>query len=95
MGVEHSHQEAFFSGAGNHAGAKFAQNGKVKAGVRQFEPQSILPVNASANGIGCLVVGEVLAKLHEGDEGQALRRFTVVTDLRSEPVQGDSWCEFT
>jgi hypothetical protein len=74
---------------------KFAQNGKVKAGVRQFDPQSILPVNAPVNGIGCLAVGEVLAKLHEGDEGQTPRRFTVVTDLRSEPVQGDSWCEFT
>src|SRR2546430_12673799 len=40
--------------------AKLAQHGKVKAGVRQLQPQQILPVDARANSLRRLAIGEVL-----------------------------------
>jgi hypothetical protein len=82
--IEHGGEQAFFSRPSNQAGATFAQDGKVKTGVSQFEPECVLPVNTSAHGIGGLLVGEVLAEWHEGNERQTPRWLAVVPDLRVE-----------
>jgi HKD family nuclease len=46
-------------------GPKFTQHRKVESRIRQFETQQILPVNARADRLRCLAIGQVLPKLHE------------------------------
>jgi hypothetical protein len=45
---------------------KLAQHGVVKAGVSEFQAQQILPINAAADSIGGLTVGESFGKLEDG-----------------------------
>ena len=46
----------------------------MKAGIRQRQPEEILPVDAGPDGVGGLAIGQRLAKLHDGHERQPPRR---------------------
>lgn len=65
---EHLFKDTLFGTSSKQAGAKVAEHGGIKAGVSQFEGQGILPVNARTHRVGGLAVGQVLGKLHYGDE---------------------------
>ena len=58
-------QHELFGTAGQEAVAKFAEHGKVKAGIRQREPEQIFPVNTSPHCLGGLAIGEIFAELHD------------------------------
>jgi hypothetical protein len=45
----------------------------VESGVVELEPEGILPVDASADGVGGLAIGEVLGELQHGDQGEPPR----------------------
>jgi hypothetical protein len=47
--------------------AKFGEHRAIKSGVRKFQAQQIFPVEPSAHRICCLLIGQVLHKLHHGD----------------------------
>jgi len=57
--------------AGAEAGAELGEDGEVEAGVVEFQPQGVLPVESGADGVGGLAVGQVLQELHQRDQGQA------------------------
>jgi hypothetical protein len=44
--------------AGDEARAELAQDRIIEAGVGQFKPEGILPINPTAHGIGRLAVGQ-------------------------------------
>ena len=50
--------------------AEFTQDGRIKAGIGEFETEHVLPIQASTNGIRCLLIGKPLGKLHEADQQQ-------------------------
>ena len=56
--------------AGEQAGAELAEHGGVEPRVGQLEAEQVLPVDAGADGVGGAAVGEVLAELEDGDQGQ-------------------------
>ncbi len=56
--------------AGHQAGAKLAEHAVIEARVGQLQPQQILPVEATAHGVGGLAVREMLGKLQQDDSGQ-------------------------
>ena len=57
----------------DQARAELAQHGKVEAGIGEFKPEGIFPVNATADGLGRLAVGQVFDKLQDTDQGQSPR----------------------
>src|SRR5450755_660054 len=77
--VEQRVQQQQFGVSRNQAGAKLAQHGVVKTRIGELQGQSILPVNATAYGIGGLPVRKVLDKLKERNQGQASRGFGRLT----------------
>jgi hypothetical protein len=46
----------------------------VEAGIVQFQAEGVLPVDATADGIGGLAVGESLDVLEDGSHGEPSRR---------------------
>jgi hypothetical protein len=56
--------------AGEQPGAELAEHGGVEARVGQIEAEQVLPVDAGADRLGRLAVGEVRAALEHGDQGQ-------------------------
>ena len=54
--------------------AKFAEHGKVKAGIRQRQAEQVLPIDTSLHRLGRLAISKIFAELHNGDERQAPRR---------------------
>jgi hypothetical protein len=42
----------------HQAGSEFTQHRMIKTGVSQREPQSVLPIDPSAHGIGSLTIGQ-------------------------------------
>ena len=56
--------------AGEQAGAELAEHGGVEPRVGQLEAEQVLPVDPGADGVGGRAVGEVLAELEDGDQGQ-------------------------
>ena len=67
-------QELLFGLAVDQAGAEFAQHGVIEAGIGQFQPQGVLPVDAATDGVGGLAIGEALDVLEHGDQGQPCGR---------------------
>ena len=67
-------QELLFGLAVDQAGAELAEHGVVEAGIGQFQAQGVLPVDAAADGVGGLAVGEALDVLEDGDQGQPCGR---------------------
>ena len=55
-------KEPFFGLTGHQPLSKFREDAKVKPGVGQLQTQQILPVNATAHGIGRLAVGEIFGE---------------------------------
>jgi hypothetical protein len=51
--------------------AKLTQNGVVEAHICEVEGKQVLPVNAGADGVGRLPVGERFHELQEGHEGKS------------------------
>ena len=58
-GLEHRLQQESLRTAGDEAGAELAQHGEVEAGIGQLQAEGILPVDASADGVGGLAIGAV------------------------------------
>lgn len=58
---------------GQQAAATFAEDRRIKAGIRELQARCILPVDATAHGISRLAIGEPFGELEEGDERQPPR----------------------
>ena len=76
-------QHELFGTAGQEAVAKFAEHGKVKAGICQRESEQVFPVNTSPHRLGGLAISEIFAELHNGDKRQAPGR-----EARLAPPEG-------
>src|SRR5262245_19293362 len=57
---------------GQQALAKRAERREMKAGVRQRQPEEILPVDASPDRVGSLAVSQRLTKLHHSHQYTSL-----------------------
>jgi hypothetical protein len=57
--------------AGDEAGAELAEDREVEAGVVQLQAQEVLPVDAGADGVGGLAIGEPLGVLEGRDQRQS------------------------
>jgi hypothetical protein len=64
--VQNGVQQWLFGGAADQACAELTKYGEVEAGFRQFQAEGVLPVDAGADGIGRLPVGQVLDELKDG-----------------------------
>src|SRR5512135_621530 len=69
-GLQHLVQEAPFGPAGGEATAELGEDGEVEAGVVELEPEGVLPVDATADGVGGPAIGEILGELHHRDQGE-------------------------
>ena len=58
-------EQALFGLAGHQPLPKFRQDTKVKTSGGQLQAQQILPINATAHGIGRLPVGEFFSELQQ------------------------------
>ena len=56
--------------AGGEAAAELGEGGEVESGVVELESEGVLPVDAAADGVGGLAIGEVLGELQDGDQGE-------------------------
>ena len=72
--VQQGVQELPFGLAVDQAGAELAQHGVVEAGIGQLQAQGVLPVDAAADGVGGLAIGEALDVLEHGGQGQPCGR---------------------
>src|SRR5580692_9986366 len=68
-------EEQSFGIACNQTRAEFAEHRMIKARIVEFQAQHILPIDASADGIGGLPIGKPFGKLHDADQGKARGRF--------------------
>ena len=69
---------------GDQPGAELAQDGMVEAGIGEFQPQDIFPINAAADGIRGLAIGEAFGKLEDCGQRQARGRFCGLAARREE-----------
>jgi len=67
--------------------AELAENRSVKARIGQFQPQQVLPVDATVDSLGCPPVGQVLGELEQGHQRQPPRAF------RRLSAMGEETCE--
>ena len=67
-------EELLFGLAVDQAGAELAEHGVVEAGIGPFQGERVLPVDAAADGVGGLAIGESLDVLEDGDQSQPCRR---------------------
>src|SRR5262249_5396989 len=67
---KHLVQQEPLSPGGGEAGAELREGGEVEPGVVELEPEGVLPVDAAADGVGGLAIGEVLGELQDGDQGE-------------------------
>src|SRR5260370_19837528 len=74
-GLQQRVQESMLGRACHQPGAKRAEHREVEAGVDQFEPQRILPVNAAPYRLGRLPIREPFGKLHDRHQRQPPGRF--------------------
>jgi hypothetical protein len=58
--VQEGVQELLSGLAVDQSGAELAQDGVIEAGIGQFQAEGVLPVDAAADGVGGLAVGEAL-----------------------------------
>ena len=57
----------------DQAAAELAEHGVIEAGVGQLQTQRVLPVDASADGVSGLTIGQALDVLEDRDQGQPCR----------------------
>jgi hypothetical protein len=55
---------------GGEAAAELGEGGEVESGIVELEPEGVLPVNTTADGVGGLSIGEVLGELQDGDQSE-------------------------
>src|SRR5947208_11338550 len=66
-------EEELFGAPRQQAVPEFAQHRKVETRIRQLQTQQILPVDARADGLRRLTIGESLPKLHDRHQRQPPR----------------------
>jgi hypothetical protein len=67
-------------GAVEHqAATKLAQDGVMNAEVGEFQAEQVLPVDARANRIGCLPVGQAFLKLEQRHQSEPYWRLGGLT----------------
>lgn len=69
---------------GDEPGAELAQDGMVEARIGEIQSEDVCPINAAADGIGGLAIGEAFGKLEDGGQGQARWRLCGLTARREE-----------
>ena len=69
---------------GDEPGAELAQDGMVEARIGQFQSQDIFPINAAADGIRGLAIGEAFGKLEDRGQRQARWRLCGLAARREE-----------
>ena len=73
-------------GAVKHqAATELAQDRVMNAEVGEFQAEQVLPVDARANRIGCLAVGQAFPKLEQGHQGEPYRGLGGLT-LRGKDI---------
>ena len=72
--VQHRVEQQHLRSARHQPGTKLAQHRAVEASIGQLQAEAILPIDAAAHGIGCLLVREPFHKLQDRDQRQAPRR---------------------
>jgi len=68
-GREHLVQEEPLGPGGGEAAPELGEGGGVEFGVIELESEGVIPVDAPADGVGGLAIGEVLGELQDGDQG--------------------------
>jgi hypothetical protein len=81
-GSEHSVEESVLRAVLEEAVSELDEDARVEAGISEVEPEEVLPIDPGAGGLGSLPVGEVLAELEDGDEGEPPRRVGRLADGR-------------
>ena len=79
--------------AGNQSTAELRQHRGIEPGIGQLEGQSILPVDATANGVGGLVIDEPFGVLQHEDQGQTPRSQGRTTTRGEERGKGGVFVE--
>jgi hypothetical protein len=82
--LKESFKEQLFSPTCQESAPKLTQNGKIKAQVFEWEPESIFPVNPLANGIGSLSIRQPFDKLQDRHQSQPPWRFGWLPSSRKE-----------
>src|SRR4051794_25006310 len=82
--LEQLAEETLLGAALEQPGAELAQDRGVEAGVGQLQPERVLPVDPGAHGFRGPPVGQVLAELQQGGQGQPPRRQPGLAALREE-----------
>ena len=77
-------QQPLLGAAHEQAGAELAQHRVVEAGVGQLKAEQVFPVDPGPHRLGRLPVGEALAELQEGDQGQPPRRQPGLAEPREQ-----------
>jgi hypothetical protein len=72
--VQEGVQELLFGLALDQAGAELAQDGVIEAGIGQFQAKRVLPIDAAADGVGGLAIGEALDVLEDRGQRQPCGR---------------------
>ena len=65
-------------------GAALTQNGMVEARIGEVQAEDVFPINAAADGIRGLAIGETFGKLEDGSQCQARGRLCGLTARREE-----------
>jgi hypothetical protein len=66
--VQNGVQQPLLGGPADQTCAELTEYGEAEAGVRQFQAEGVFPVDAGADGIGRLPVGQVLEELKDSDQ---------------------------
>ena len=73
-GIEDAVEEHVLGAAMDEPCPELAEHTRVETGVVEREPEEALPVDPAADGVGGGPVGEPLAELEDGHEGEPPRR---------------------
>jgi hypothetical protein len=68
--VEHHLEELHLAPASDQTRPKFAQYGKVKARMSQFQGKCILPIDALLDRLGGLSIRQAFNELEDADQGE-------------------------
>ena len=83
--LQHPAQEPILSSTTEEPSSELREDAEVEARVIELKAERILPVDTGAHGIGGLATpGEVLGKLHHGEECEAPGRSRALAAAREE-----------
>src|SRR5579871_2180010 len=83
-GAQHQVEELLLSPTGHQPAPELRQHRGIEAWIVEFQGQCVLPVDMTADRIGCLLIREPLDILHNGDQGQSPRGFGGLTATGKE-----------